>query len=58
MNTVKLNLYNNDHYQLDQYALELNGYVCYVPFVENEIFLKSIIPSRKLDKEFKGESDG
>ena len=42
------------------FVLELNGYVCYVPFVENEdqIFLKSIIPSRKLDKEFKGEQDG
>ena len=42
------------------FVSELNGYVCYVPFVENEdeIFLKSIIPSRKLDKEFKGEKDG
>jgi len=42
----------------DQYifVLELHGYICYVPFVENEeeIFLKTIIPSRKLEKEFKG----
>jgi len=38
------------------FVLELNGYICYVPFVENdeEIFLKTIIPSRKLAKEFKG----
>ena len=42
------------------FVLELEGYVCYVPFVENdeEIFLKSIIPSRKLKKEVKGEKDG
>ena len=38
------------------FVLELNRYICYVPFVENEeeIFLKTIIPSRKLEKEFKG----
>jgi len=38
------------------FVLELNNYICYVPFIENdeEIFLKTIIPSRKLDKEFKG----
>ena len=38
------------------FILELRGYICYVPFVENddEIFLKTIIPSRKLNKEFKG----
>ena len=37
------------------FIMELNGYICYVPFVENdnEIFLKTIIPSRKLKKEFK-----
>lgn len=37
------------------FILRLNGYVCYVPFVEteNEIFLKSIIPSRKLNKKVK-----
>ncbi len=41
------------------FVLELLGYICYVPFVENddEIFLKTIIPSRKLEKEFKGVSD-
>ena len=39
------------------FILELEGYICYVPFVENEeeIFLKTIIPSRKLHKQFKGK---
>ena len=42
------------------FVLELGGYICYVPFVEDdeEIFLKIIIPSRKLNKEFKGKKDG
>ena len=42
------------------FVVNLNGYICYVPFVENneEIFLKTIIPSRKLEKEFKGAKDG
>ena len=41
------------------FVLELDNYICYVPFVENddEIFLKTIIPSRKLTKEFKGKKD-
>ena len=41
------------------FVLELEGYISYVPFVENdeEIFLKSIIPSRKLNKAFKGVND-
>ena len=36
------------------FIVRLNGYICYVPFVENdkEIFLKTIIPSRKLNKEY------
>ena len=40
------------------FVLELNAYIHYVPFVENdeEIFLKSIIPSRKLHKQYKGVS--
>jgi len=39
------------------FVMKLRGYVCYVPFVENdeEIFLKTIIPSRKLNKEFQGD---
>ena len=42
------------------FIIELNGYICYIPFVENdeEIFLKSIIPSRKLHKEYKGDKNG
>jgi len=37
------------------FVLRLDDYVYYVPFVENEeeIFLKTIIPSRKLNKTFK-----
>lgn len=39
------------------FVVELKGYIWYVPFVENEreIFLKTIIPSRKLVKEFGGK---
>ncbi len=34
------------------YIVELMGYVCMVPYVksDNEIFLKTIIPSRKMQK--------
>ena len=41
------------------FVLMINEYVCYVPFVESdeEIFLKTIIPSRQLNKEFAGEKD-
>jgi len=41
------------------FVLEIKGYLCYVPFVENdkEIFLKTIIPSRKLKKEYEGAKD-
>ena len=37
-----------------QYILAVNHYVYIVPFVENEerIFLKTIIPSRKLTKQY------
>ena len=36
------------------FILKINEYIYYVPFVENdtEIFLKTIIPSRKLNKEY------
>ena len=36
-------------------VLRLQEYICYVPFVETEeeIFLKTIIPSRKLNKIYK-----
>jgi len=41
------------------FIMELNEYICYVPFVENddEIFLKTIIPSRKLEKEFRRDDE-
>ena len=51
---------NSDKYPNQKiFVLELKSYICYVPFVENEteIFLKTIIPSRKLNREHKGESD-
>lgn len=37
------------------YIVRLMGYVCVVPFVknDNEIFLKTIIPSRKMNKHYK-----
>lgn len=39
------------------FIIELNQYVYLVPFVENDqaIFLKTIIPSRKLKKQYLGE---
>ncbi len=50
---------NKEKYPMQYiFVLELDGYVCYVPFIEgeDEIFLKTIIPSRKLHKEFEGKS--
>jgi len=39
------------------FVVEMKGYIWYVPFMENEseIFLKTIIPSRKLLKLFGGK---
>lgn len=39
------------------FVLEINQYVYYIPFVESEstLFLKTIIPSRKLTKRYKNE---
>jgi len=39
------------------FILEIDNYVYLVPFVENEqeIFLKTIIPSRKMKKKYLGE---
>ncbi len=51
---------NTDKYPNQQiFVLEINGYVWYVPFVETdeEIFLKTIIPSRKLNKELGGKKN-
>jgi hypothetical protein len=39
------------------YIVNLNGYVCMVPFVrqnEYSVFLKTVIPSRKLTKKYLG----
>jgi len=38
----------------------IEGYACLVPFVENEdeIFLKTIIPSRKATRQYTGGSNG
>lgn len=40
-------------------VFDIDGYVYYVPFVENEdeIFLKSIIPSRKLTKTYRNNHE-
>lgn len=37
------------------YVVDLNGYVHYVPFkkMEDHIFLKTIIPARKLHKKYR-----
>ncbi len=38
------------------YVLSLGGYIHYIPYVYDgdDIFLKNIIPSRKLHKKYKG----
>ena len=54
---------NNKKYSHQKmYVVELHGYVYLVPFVEekNEIFLKTIFPSRKATKKYfskKGDND-
>ncbi len=42
------------------YVLMLDGYTHFVPYVieDDYIFLKNIIPSRKLHKQYKGDSNG
>lgn len=41
------------------YVVEINGYIYLTPFVENhsEIFLKTIIPSRKAQKKYLEKED-
>ena len=54
-----------DHPNTDQYSnqrlfvVRLRGYVFLVPFVEteNEVFLKTIIPSRKATRQYLGEEN-
>ncbi len=38
------------------YVISLNGYIHYIPYVidNDDIFLKNIIPSRQLNKKYKG----
>jgi len=40
------------------FVLDIDGYVYLVPYVENrnEIFLKTVIPSRKATKQYLGET--
>lgn len=48
---------NQDKYPGQKYyIIEINDYIYYVPFVENdeEVFLKTIIPSRKYTKKYSG----
>lgn len=42
------------------YVIDIDDYVYLVPFIEtsDEVFLKTIIPSRKATKEYKGNRDG
>lgn len=45
---------NGDKYPNQEiFVFDINGYIWYVPFIETEasIFLKTIIPSRKLTKQ-------
>ena len=47
---------SENHVSQDILIVEIENYVYYVPFVKSgdEYFLKTIIPSRKLTKEFLG----
>ncbi|MBN2839230.1 MAG: BrnT family toxin [Fusobacteriaceae bacterium] len=47
---------SENHLSQDILIVEVEEYVYYVPFIksEKEYFLKTIIPSRKLTKEFLG----
>ena len=50
-----LDILNNKNYPNQKiFVLEIEGYVYLVPFIENEneIFLKTIIPSRKFTKKY------
>ena len=53
--------YHNDGKYSHQkmYVIEFHGYIYLVPFVEreNEIFLKTIFPSRKANKKYLSKGD-
>jgi len=42
------------------FVVDVEGYACIVPFVETEdtVFLKTIIPSRKMTKKYLGDNEG
>ncbi len=49
---------NSDKYPNQRvFVIDIDGYVHLVPYVENrkEIFLKTVIPSRKATKQYLGE---
>lgn len=49
---------NKERYPNQQiHAIAIEGYIYLVPFVEtvDEVFLKTIIPSRKATKKYRGE---
>ncbi len=51
---------NKEKYPNQQiFIIKIDDYIYYVPFVENsdEIFLKTIIPSRKLTKKYGGGTE-
>ncbi|MCK5673064.1 MAG: BrnT family toxin [Spirochaetales bacterium] len=48
---------DKDKYPNQQiFIIKIDDYIYYVPFIENsdELFLKTIIPSRKLTKQYRG----
>ena len=50
-----INHHNSEKYQNQKiYVVDVGGYICLVPFVRtgNEVFLKTIYPSRKATKEY------
>ena len=50
---------NQEKYPAQQiFIINMNGYVYLVPFVEDgdKIFLKTIIPSRKMTKQYLGDA--
>lgn len=51
----KINPNSNKYPNQEIFIFEIDDYICYVPFVETdtEVFLKTIIFSRKLNKEYK-----
>ena len=49
---------NEEKYSHERvFVINIDDYVCLVPYVENrkEIFLKTVIPSRKATKQYLGE---